>query len=395
MKKLILLFVVVSFYATSTFSQTAAQDAAFVSNWKFPIAYWFPKGISVPSVGVENYPSPQAIADSIPDFDPKGAVFSQVWAGLTKQGDSGAGYPVAKQNGNPLSAKGITDFNGFFKVVYDQYNIYILLQYYDDVIDGREVVELMWAPYFSIPAIETLPTVISTGNIAVQASHGRYSQFGGNKAAFTSKGYKDACILDFSATGLGSFNANGTNAVLTNNISYVNKTTLGSHTVQAIYTIGFQTLTGNAYASALNARPTFDHKTWRTINGGKGISFDIKVADTDPDDQLNTAVPAVEQPGEYWWSSTHNDGWCETYYSGFIGLPVLTAVNPVFATKPIIFGTVTGTQIELTQDANVEVFNSIGKRVVSLNNTNRVDLTNLQKGVYVIRANNETMKFSR
>lgn len=397
MKKLISLFVVAFFCTALTYSQTAVQDAALVANWKFPVAWWFPKGTSVPVGGVESFPSPQAIADSIPDFDPVEVVFDKVWADLTSQGVSGAGYPVAKQNGNPLSAKGITDFNGFFKVVYDHYNIYILLQYFDETISGNEVVELMWAPYFSIPAIETLPTVITTGNIAAQSSHGRYSQFGGNKVAFTSTGFRDACIFDFDATGLGNINFAGTNAVLTNNLAYVNKTKLGSHTVQAIYTIGFQTLTGNAYAGALNGRPTFDHKTWRALNGGKGISFDIKVADTDTDDQLNSKVPPVEQPGEYWWSATHNDGWCETYYSGFIGLPgaINTAVNSVFANNPIIFGAVTSTRIDLTREANVDVFNSIGKRVVSLKNTNKIDITNLQQGVYIIRANNETMKFVR
>ena len=395
MKTLFSLFVAAIMCVTSTF----ADDAAFVANWKFPIAYWYPQNMPLPPGGVDNYPRVQAVADSIADFDPAEAVFDDVWAGLTQQGVGGAGYSVGKQVGNTLSAKGAADFTGAFKVVYDQYSIYILIKYTDDIIDGREVVELMWAPYLNIPAIATLPSVtaITAWPVSQLAPYGRYSQFGANKASFNATGYRDACIVDFNAAGTGSLNASGTNALLSNNLGYVSKTELGSHTVKAIYTIGFQTLTGNAYATELNARPTFDNKTWRSLNDGKGISFDIKIADTDPDDQLNTAVPPKEQPGEYWWNTTSNDGWALTCYSGFLGVrgAVKTAIKPVYAAKPVIFGEVTSTKIELTQNANVEVFNSIGKQVVSLKNTNKVDLTNLQKGVYVIRANNETLKFSR
>lgn len=393
MKKLISLFVVAFLCTTTMF----ASDATIVSNWMFPITYYFPD-MPVPAGGIANYPRAQAIADSIGDFDPVGVVFDDVWATLN-QGVSGEGYPVGNQVGNAKSAKGTTDFSGAFKVVYDQSNIYILLKYYDDVIDGREVVELMWTPYLSIPEIATLPSVLSITNkpVAQTAPYARYSQFGGNKASFTNKGYRDACIVQFDATGTGNILYSGTNALLTNNLSYDNKTELGSHTVRAIYTIGFQTLTGNAYAAGLNARPTFDNKTWRTLNGGKGITFDIKIADTDPDDQLNSEPSPKEQPAEYWWNTTSNDGWALSFYSGFLGVRggVKTAVNPIYVTKPAIFGNVTSTIVELTQNANVEVFNSVGKSVVSLKNTNKIDLTNLQKGVYVISANNETMKFSR
>jgi len=393
MKTLFSLFVVAFLCVTSTF----ADDAAFVSKWKFPVAYWFPESMPLPTGGIDNIAHAQALADSIGDFDPVGAVFDDVWAGLTLQG---AGYPIAKQNGNALSDKGASDFgNAAFKVVYDQYSIYILLQYHDDAIDGNEVVELMWAPYVSIPAIASLPTVVAITNkpVSQTAPYCRYSQFGGNKAAFTDTGYRDACIVDFDATGLGSLNVSGTNSVLKNNLGYVNKIELGSHTVKAIYTIGFQTLTGNAYATALNARPTFDHKTWRTLNNGKGITFDIKVADDDPDDQLNTAVPPVVKPGEYWWNTSSNDGWALSCYSGYLGIRGAqpTAVNSVYASKPAIFGKVTSTKVELTQNATIEVFNTIGERVISLNNTNKVDLSNFNKGVYIIRANNETLKFAR
>ncbi len=396
MKKLISLFVVAFLCVTATF----ADDAAFTANWQFPLAYWYPQGITTPAGGIDAYPRAQAVADSIPDFDAAGAVFDEVWTSLNKQGVAGAGYPVGVAGhvtGNLPSDHGAADFAGAFKVVYDQNNIYLLLKYHDDDITGGEIVEIMWAPYLNIPALSTNASVVADKtDIKQQAAYGRYAQFGAYKAAFTSQAYRDAMIVDFTAAGVGKLPTNATNTLLHDNLQIDPKTELGSNDVKAIYTIGYQALTGNAYATALNARPNFNPAIWRALNGGKGISFDFHIIDKDGDDANNTAATPVPTPAEYWWNSTHNDGWCETYYSGFIQPKViLTAINSVYSSKPVIFGEVTSTQVKLTQNANVEVFNSIGKRVVSLKNTNNVDLTNLNQGVYIIRANNETLKFAR
>jgi len=392
MKKLISLFVVAFMCVASTF----ADDASIVANWQFPIAWWFPQGISIPAGGIDAYPRAQALGDSIADFDAAGAVFDEVWTSLNKQGISGAGFPITKVTGNTPSDFGANDFSGAMKFVYDQNNIYVLLKYQDDDITGNESVEIMWAPYFNIPEISALANVIANKNdIKQQVAYARYAQFGAYKAAFTSKGYKDAMIVDFTAAGVGAMPTSGTNALLTNNLSFDDKTDLGSHVVKAIYTIGYQALTGNAYAGALNARPNFNTKIWRALNGGKGISFDVHIIDKDANDANNTAATPVPTPAEYWWNSSHNDGWCENYYSGFLGVRQLTALSSVYSNKPAIFGEVTSTQVTLTQNANVDVFNTLGKKVMTLKNTNKVDLTNLNQGVYMIRANNETLKFAR
>lgn len=371
-----------------------ATDTSIVSNWKFPIEYWYPQtaSISVPAGGVDNYPRAQALADSIGDFDPAGVNFDAVWTQLNKQGDSGAGYPIAHTTGNPLSDKGAADFTGAWKAVYDQNNIYILIKYTDDAIKGNETVELMWAPYLSIPAIAALPAA-SLPNCVVQAPYARYAQFGGYKVSYSATGISGAMIVDFSATGVGKINWSGTDAVLTSALSFDNKTELGSKTIKAIYTIGFQALTGNAYSAALNARPTFNNSVWRALNEGKGISFDIKVSDTDPDDQLNTAVPPVEKPQEYWWNTTSNDGYAMTYYSGFLGVrKTISAVNQVYSNRRSIFGEVTSNSVHLNQTANVEVYNSIGKLVLKSDNVNVVELKGMKEGMYIVKANDEVLK---
>ena len=383
MKTLISLFVV-TFLSVSTMF---ADDAAIVANWTFPITTWgFPGAVTLPALGAELNPKAVAYADSIANFNAVTADFDATWTSLSKQG---AGYPIANPDGLAASNKGAADFTGAFKVVYDENNMYILMKYTDDNYLGTEAVEIMWAPYLKIDAI-------AAKGASEQAAYCRYAQFGAYKATYGSTGFSAAMILDFNAAGLGNVNWGGTDNTLSSNLYLDNIHTpaVGSAgVVKGIYTIGFQALTGNAYTVG-NARPDFNTLTWRALNAGKGISFDIKVNDNDADDAKD--AKDVVTPAAYWWNSTVNDGYAETYYSGFLGVNTTpTAVNTVNGNKNTIFGTVTSTKVALTQAANVEVFNSIGKRVLSLTNAVNVNLTNLNKGVYIIRANNETLKFAR
>lgn len=389
MKTLISLF----FAAFLCVATATADDASFVANWQFPVAYWFPNG-PIPATGIDNIPRAQALADSIANFDPTAANFDAVWSSLSLQGTSGAGYPIAHTTGNPASDHGAADFTGAFKVAYDHSNLYVFVQYLDDYVTQSEGTEIMWAPYLSIPPIEALASAIATGH-QVQASHARWAQFGAYKADFTYSGAVSAEIFDFDATGKGNLHFAATNPIIANNLSMSDYTAPGSHTVKKIYTIGFQALTGNAYAAPLNARPDFNTTIWKALNNGQGISFDIHFIDVDTDDALNTANPPKATPQEYWWNSTSNEGWCETYYSGFLGVrSTSTAVNQVYS-KNSIFGARTSDQIRLTKTVDVKVYSLVGKLLLSLNNTNNVDLSNLNKGVYIIRANNETLKFER
>jgi hypothetical protein len=353
-------------------------DAAYVANWKFPIGWWFPNQ-AVPAEGIENYPRKVAKTGVVTSFDAQTANFDTEWARI-----SGNGNAIANQLGLNASHKGAEDFkDASFKAFADGSNIYILLQYTDDDVTGNETVEVAWAPYFKINAPEV------EGNPV--AWYARYRQFGAYKATFKKTGFDAAMIVKGGGTGSdgsnGSLSWGGTNDTLSNNLFLDDKTAAGSKTVKQIITIGFPALTGEA-------RPDFNMDIWKALNGGKGISFDLKVNDVDTDDALNSDATPVQKPAEYWWNSTNNDAYAVTYYAGFLAVGNTVGFKQLDKTNSI-FQTVTPDRIQLKQVANVAIYNALGAQIVSKRNVNQIDLSNLNRGIYIIRANNESLKVVR
>ncbi|HET6559290.1 MAG TPA: hypothetical protein VFG54_18345, partial [Prolixibacteraceae bacterium] len=277
-------------------------DAAYVTNWKFPIGWWFPNQ-PVPAEGIENYPRAQATAIMVTNFDAKEADFDAEWAKI-----AGNGYVIDNALGLAASHKGAEDFkDASFKTFYDESNIYILLKYTDEDVTGNETVEVAWASYLKINAPEV------EGNPV--AWYARYRQFGAYKATFKKTGFDAAMIVKGGGANAdgsnGNLNWGGTNDTLSNNLFLDDHTPSGSKTIKQIITIGFTALTGEA-------RPDFNLDIWKALNEGKGISFDLKVNDVDADDAMNTDDPPVAKPAEYWWNTTSNDAYAVTYYAGFL-----------------------------------------------------------------------------
>lgn len=361
---MITLLVAALLCAPALFAQT---DADYVSNWQMPIYSWFTP--SIPSVGVDAYPRAQAEAYKVENFSAQAADFDAVWSSVM-----GDGFKIASQLGYTPSHKGADDFkDAAFKVLYDDYNMYVLVQYTDDDVTGNESVELMWAPYFKLDGSKN-------PNPDSYAWTQRFAAFGAYKATFKKVGFDAAMMLTFDNIGAGTINWGGTNALLNGSLSITNKTAVGSSTVKQIIRIGYDALTGEA-------RPVFDVDTWKALNDGKGISFDIKVNDFDTNDEMNGAI---KDPAAYWWNATNNDGYQSTIYSGFL-LPNLGngVKNILYNTS--VFRIVTSDMVELTDVFNVKVFDSRGKEVMKLT-SNKVDLKPLGKGVYVISANNQIRK---
>jgi len=142
-------------------------------------------------------------------------------------------------------------------------------------------------------------------------------------------------------------------------------------------------------------RPDFNTIIWKALNEGKGISFDLKVNDVDADDALNNDNPPVKKPAEYWWNTDNNDCWMTTMYAGFLGASdiYLSVAKPIKRTG--IFSTVTPNRIDLNKVADIYIYNAIGQPVMAKRGVNQIDLTGLKTGAYIIRANNESMKFVR
>ena len=353
-----------------------SNDAEYVKDWKFPIGWWFPNQ-PVPAEGIENYPRKEASAARITNFDPQTANFDAEWAKI-----AGEGYKLGEPGsrlGLAASDKGDSDFKGAYKAFCDESNIYILLQFADDDVTGNETLEVAWAPYLKIdaPEVEGTPA----------AWYARYYQFGAYKATFKNTGFDAAMIVTGSGPNAdgsnGNINWGGTNEILSNNLFLDNKTATGSKTVKWIVTIGFPALTGEA-------RPEFNLDIWNALNDGKGISLDMKVNDVDADDAL-TGDPAAQKPAEYWWNSTNNDAYAVTWYAGFLKVGNPVGIQQIF-TKESIFERVTPNEVLLNKTANVAVYNILGSKILEKKEVMRIDLSNLKTGVYIIRANNESLK---
>jgi len=396
MKTLISLFVAAFLCVSATF---AVDDPTYVSNWTFAITptwYKFPTAGSLPSgIAAVTATAKTCYADTVSadGFDGSLSDFDATWAAIPAKYE----YPIASNVNMPASNKGLSDFQGSFKVLFDEYKMYILVQFTDEEINGSrgsESIEVMWSPDDKNSSILTklgsTDGINATDATKTYFGYCRYSCFGGTKAICDVTGFKTVWkMVNNQTTGAlaASETADATYKLL---ITQNDKgATTGAGVVKRVVTIDYLAMTGEQ-------RPNFDVPTWRAANGGKGISFDIKVVDLDTDDALNTAKVPVQKPADYWWNATNNDGYAMTYFSGYIipAKATKTGVNTLKTTESI-FGKSTPNQIELNEITNASVFNSIGKLVMSMKNARVIDLSGLDNGVFVVRANNQTLKVVR
>ncbi|HET6558445.1 MAG TPA: T9SS type A sorting domain-containing protein, partial [Prolixibacteraceae bacterium] len=121
---------------------------------------------------------------------------------------------------------------------------------------------------------------------------------------------------------------------------------------------------------------------------------DLKVNDVDADDAMNTDDPPVAKPAEYWWNTTSNDAYAVTYYAGFLSAGGTVGIWER-ALANSIFERVTPNFIQFNKMANVAVYNILGAQVMAKKDVSRLDLSNLNRGIYIIRANGESRKIVR
>lgn len=366
-------FVLVALICTVGFN-AKADDATGIALWSFPLQWGFPWD-------AENltHPHAEAIATlAAENFDAQNSDFDNIWSSISNE------YTIANAATNAGSANGSSDFQGSFKVLYDNGNIYVLLKYIDEDVTGSETTEIMWSQDMKIDAI---PMIFPTEKVASQ--YVRYFEFGGAKATFSNTAFTSAFIVEGSKESVNSqLNFAATPAVYANNL-FVNDHTSPSapHTRKLIYSIGFPALTGEL-------RPTFNIQSWGTLNGGKGITFDIKVNDNDANDIMSTDATPVPLPAGYWWNSTNNAGWDITSYSGYLKTDLGSGVSGV-KTRPSIFKEIKNDYIILNEYSDIKVFSTEGKQVLASSNSKIVNMKSLSKGVYIVNANNETIKVIR
>lgn len=367
------LFTFLSIVLLSSSSLLAQTDAERVANWQLPIYGWF-AGAAVPTVGIDAYPRKEAKAEAVTSFDAVSVDFDASWASV-----AGEGNVIANISGNSASNTGFSDLkDAAFKVLYDENKMYILLQFFDDDVTGNESIDLCLSPYFKLDVADRtdFPTAWYT----------RWSQFGANKLTFKKSGFISALMPSFDAAGIGSVIWEGTTETLTSNLSLVDKTVEGSNTVKWVISIGYPVLTGEY-------RPLFNKEIWKTLNGGKGISFDLVINDTDTDDGLDgngTPKPAV-----YWWNEAGGESWWSTIYSGFLGtsdkvisgLDLINNQTGLFVYPNPANSMIALKNISFLNIKSITINNISGQMVKNVNlfDNGLINIQDLQSGVYFVR----------
>ena len=418
MKTISTLFLGVLLSISSVFSQPFA-DAAYVDGWNYVMntVSWFKfyKPIKGLAYDVDaSVVKKTAIASEQIGLDLSSLDFDAVYATLP----GNANKFVSKALGvdslcieRPMNDFDASDFAGEWKAAYDGSYVYIFVKYLDDVDMGTESVEVMWSQVLKIDAPDTISTAPNRGGAVgpqsivdgkyvvsetdSMALYYRFSQFGGYKAKFTAADGFTAALTLIGGSKATNVYADGPKpTLLTDNLGFINKTDpatplLKKHVIQ----IGYSAFTGTY-------RPDFDDDIWNTLNGGRGLSFEVKVNDPDGNEvQSNTTGTPKYEPAGYFWNSkvgynNSADVWATTAYAGFLKNDKSTGVSAP-KTENSIFSKVTPNQIQLSAMANVNVYNTVGKVVLSNKNTNLINLSSLGRGVYVVRANNATVKVVR
>lgn len=92
------------------------------------------------------------------------------------------------------------------------------------------------------------------------------------------------------------------------------------------------------------------------------------------------------------WNSANNDGYGNLYYNGYLtfkGEPVKVA--DVIKSK--LVSKISQNEIIFSKDVNASVYNLMGQQVRSIKNTDRISISGLAKGVYVVKSGNSSFKF--
>lgn len=382
MKKIFTIFALIVALVSNVLADDKA-DSTYTAGWTYGLVNNIPMG-RVNNPALNPTENKQAyIAKLAQDLDPGACNFDQVWNSSTYNP-----YSIANNTATSTTHTGDDDFKGAFKAFYDGYNVYVFLKFTDDNITGNEKVEIPWATYFKLHG-KTVTTTNPQGTVFehVGAWYLRYAAFGSYKATFTKTGYVDVMKIDFaSPTAQGVVTWNGTNENLTSNLFVNDKSVAGSGEVKWIITLGFNAFKSVGFENETFPlpRPDFNEEILKAMNGKKGLSFDIKVKDDD----------GTGATGEYWWNSTSNDCWQVTWYAGFLGVEQETAIKNTFAQNSI-FRQISKKSIELSELANVTIYTSTGLQIKSLKMVNTVNITNLPKGLYVVKANNQTIKITK
>lgn len=281
--------------------------------------------------------------------------------------------PIAIHDG--ASTVKPNDGVGEWKAGYDDSYLYVFVQYADDEIPmGTEKVEIALAPYDKLET-SMLDQFQSAGVEGLL--YARWTELGGLKITSDRTGQmtvmeasgelKTAADNPYSGTAAAD-------AIFMDCTDQIGNPSL----IQWIVAIPF-----TALDDIYNNVP-FDLDVWESACNGKGISFDVKFADSDMDGVGRN----------YWWNANDNNGFWSTSYSGYLakGDPE-DAIDNDIQKDAVSNMKITATQIQLNEPVDVKILNASGMLIKSVNNAVNISITELPVGTYIVVAGNETDTF--
>ena len=372
MKKIGLLFLLTAL----TFSVKAVDVPVFPAHWDILPTPW-----SNTNKAGENFERREAVATyfgAYYDFNTLNiAQFEDDWALIPNEyelqeksddrvpGNDGGSWPSKK------------DFEtASFKVGYDDEGFFVFLIYEDDETETMsEEWEVMYSPYRTLETGGLIFTVGGEDYSGILST--RYWELGASKIVTGKTDVKK--IMKLSGYGQAGDQ-------FPDDVPYL--------------TFDFVSCTNNVYTpqkycwalkipfEALEDSENgiiYEKDDLNYLCDGMGLSFDMKFSDNDFDTPGESAFRA------HWWNAGENDGFWSADFAGYLKFGA--GVDGIDDSNMQSNITITPSQIELAEMANVQIFTVAGLLVKSVDNATAVPTTDLLPGIYIVSAGNETTKF--
>jgi len=384
MKRVVLILGLLGIFTVCALAQTALVPVSWVS-WGDE-----PQTAEPAGQGYANVPYEKAVyvAPHTPEgwaFDPVSLDFDAAWSAI--EGDA---VPIAhpgRIDGGDIYDGGST-FGAEWKAMYDSAKVYVLFKYVDAFLqadDGSRAFEVCMQPFY-YDRYE--PDFIAAGDdITLQNnSYARYIELGGGKALFRD-GFVSEYHSSVGADGLAAFGPNEIGLTkLLEDLHYWSVEP--DNTIKAVFVVDI----GQVLSSAID--PFGD-----ISDPGNRVSMDpINTAEDDTiafEVKSNATMGGSANYVEYWWSSEVNDGYASLYYNGYLILqqPTVGSVEDLNSMEVRIYLRDKTLILKDAASASMDIFSIGGQLVKSARHVNRLDVSDLDRGIYLVKLDQENKAY--